>query len=284
MKVLIGLLLAITLVVAACFPCFAQSYVKTGVASVTVEAPSRVGKNQIFVVDVTAHGVWGLAGFQINIEYDRNVLHLESIEEGNFLAAAGGTYWFVDDCDPGNIQGITCVRTANAGVNGSGVLFAMKFKARRRGTSPIKLAHVLVADPTGRVMNPLLQSCVVRVTDHPAWDVNQDGVTNVLDLILICVSFGKSVDGDPSPNPDVNRDGIVSVLDLILAAQHFLETNSAAPPRFATRSGISALREALAMIDGDTVEEGKARSVISTVLAKISKTKLTRWAVIRSAR
>lgn len=280
MKVLIAMLL-VTLI--PCL-CFAQSYVETGVASITVEAPQRVSKNEIFIVDVTAHGVWGLAGFQMDITYDRNVLHLESIEEGTFLAAAGGTYWFIDDTDAGNIQGITCVRVGTSGVNGSGVLFAMKFKARRRGTSPITLADVLVADPTGRVMNPVLQSCIVRVTDFPNWDVNQDGRTNVLDLIVICVSFGRQITGDPDPNPDVNRDGRVSVLDLIIVAQHFLETTSQAPPRLATRSGISALREGLALILGDTVEERKARAVITAVLAKTSATKLTTWAVIRSAR
>ena len=48
-------------------------------------------------------------------------------------------------------------------------------------------------------------------------DVNNDGLVNVLDLILIASSFGQS----GQSNADVNRDGTVSILDLVLAAGMF---------------------------------------------------------------
>ena len=55
-------------------------------------------------------------------------------------------------------------------------------------------------------------------------DVNNDGSVNVLDLILIASSFGRSGQN----NADVNRDGVVSILDLILVAGMF-EGAAAAP-------------------------------------------------------
>ncbi|MCE2393261.1 T9SS type A sorting domain-containing protein [Candidatus Poribacteria bacterium] len=55
-------------------------------------------------------------------------------------------------------------------------------------------------------------------------DVNNDGVVNVLDLILIASNFGQSRQNDA----DVNRDGVVSILDLVLAAGMF-EEEAAAP-------------------------------------------------------
>ena len=55
-------------------------------------------------------------------------------------------------------------------------------------------------------------------------DVNNDGLVNVLDLILIASSFGQS----GQSNADVNRDGVVSILDLILVAGMF-DSAAAAP-------------------------------------------------------
>ena len=54
-------------------------------------------------------------------------------------------------------------------------------------------------------------------------DVNNDGLVNILDLILIASSFGKSGQNEA----DVNGDGIVSILDLVLAAGTFEEAAAA---------------------------------------------------------
>ena len=55
-------------------------------------------------------------------------------------------------------------------------------------------------------------------------DVNNDGLVNILDLILIASSFGQSGQNDA----DVNGDRVVSILDLVLAAGMF-EEPAAAP-------------------------------------------------------
>ena len=49
-----------------------------------------------------------------------------------------------------------------------------------------------------------------------SWDVNADGVVNVLDLTFIASHFGED-------SPDLNGDGIVNILDLVLVAQHIGE-------------------------------------------------------------
>ena len=55
-------------------------------------------------------------------------------------------------------------------------------------------------------------------------DVNNDGIVNVLDLILIAASLGQS----GQSNADVNGDEVVNILDLVLAAGMF-EGAAAAP-------------------------------------------------------
>ena len=61
------------------------------------------------------------------------------------------------------------------------------------------------------------------------WDINDDGIVDIQDLVLISNSFGEA----PLvyPKVDVNKDGIVNILDLLLVAAHFGESNnSEAPP------------------------------------------------------
>ena len=58
------------------------------------------------------------------------------------------------------------------------------------------------------------------------WDINNDGVVNIQDLVLVSSNFG--VDAPKHPKVDVNNDGRVNILDLILVAAHFGESSDAA--------------------------------------------------------
>ena len=54
-----------------------------------------------------------------------------------------------------------------------------------------------------------------------SWDVNCDGLVNVLDLIKIANALGSKLGEAPwNPNADAKEDGIVNVLDLIVVANH----------------------------------------------------------------
>ena len=52
-------------------------------------------------------------------------------------------------------------------------------------------------------VNPLLE------------DVNNDGVVNILDLVIVANALGQLVDRNSDQNPDVNRDGVTNILDLV---------------------------------------------------------------------
>jgi hypothetical protein len=55
---------------------------------------------------------------------------------------------------------------------------------------------------------------------YSAWDANEDGVVNVLDMILIAQDLGET--GPPGwIREDVNDSGVISVLDLIIVGQHW---------------------------------------------------------------
>ena len=55
-------------------------------------------------------------------------------------------------------------------------------------------------------------------------DVNGDGITNILDLVIVAQVFGEY-----NANADVNGDGIVSILDLVLVASGIGNDDMAAP-------------------------------------------------------
>ena len=55
------------------------------------------------------------------------------------------------------------------------------------------------------------------------WDLNADGIVNILDLVAVANQFGESGD---DLSGDVNMDGIVNILDLVAVANYFGETQA----------------------------------------------------------
>lgn len=82
------------------------------------------------------------------------------------------------------------------------------------------------AADTDYTVNPIGKKFTVKI---PAWDVNRDGRTDILDLIIVGQDFGKAT--STNARTDVNRDGKRNIADLVLVAQHLGELSgvSAAP-------------------------------------------------------
>ena len=110
---------------------------------------------------------------------------------------------------------------------------------RGRGTFSGFFGFAQDADYT---VNPSGKKIVIEI---PAYDVNRDGITNILDLILVGQDFGKTK--PTNARSDVNGDKKVNISDLILVADHLGEL-----------SGIAAAPAALALhnsgLDAATIE------------------------------
>ena len=61
------------------------------------------------------------------------------------------------------------------------------------------------------------------------WDINNDGIIDIQDLILVANSFGTKP--PRHPRADVNQDGNVDIIDLLFLASHFGESTDAAAPQ-----------------------------------------------------
>ena len=55
------------------------------------------------------------------------------------------------------------------------------------------------------------------------WDVNDDGIVNIQDLVLVANEFGESGE---NLKGDLNGDGTVNIQDLVIVASHFGEGTS----------------------------------------------------------
>ena len=66
------------------------------------------------------------------------------------------------------------------------------------------------------------------------WDVNNDGVVDVQDLLLVANSF--EADTLEYPKVDINKDGNVDIIDLLFVASHLGESSAAGAPESVSMS------------------------------------------------
>ena len=59
-------------------------------------------------------------------------------------------------------------------------------------------------------------------------DINNDGIVDIRDLLLVSNNFG--ADDPTHPKVDVNNDGQVNIIDLLLVVAHFGESSNSAAP------------------------------------------------------
>ena len=100
-----------------------------------------------------------------------------------------------------------------------GTLLTITFEVVKIKTSMLSLTEVVLASASGVSLPVTTQDAEIVEPPRPAWDVNKDGVINILDLTLVASHFGETGDIDA----DVNGDGVVNILDLTLVASHFGE-------------------------------------------------------------
>lgn len=116
-------------------------------------------------------------------------------------------------------------------VSGNGLLASLSFKV----LAPIRSTMISIDYEEARVRKTqysrvepvavepfdLTLPATVSIRGIPRWDVNQDTVIDIADLVIVGRDFGSK----PPINPatDVNEDGMVNIIDLVLIGKHFGE-------------------------------------------------------------
>ena len=85
-----------------------------------------------------------MAGWQFDIAFDPAALEAIDVSEGDFLKSDGGSTFFhggsIDNA-AGKITGLSAARLSAEGVNGTGTLLQVRFKAKRGGETELTLEN-----------------------------------------------------------------------------------------------------------------------------------------------
>ena len=193
----------------------------------------RVGDT--FTVHLKTENIDDLAGWQTDILFNKAVLRALSVTEGDLLRQGGGNTYFgrgTINNTAGKITGIRVVQLDRGDMDRQGTLLSVRFTAIGNGESRLAVENFQVGSRRAEKIHAIPPELAIMVggsaTTAPAWDVNGDGTTNILDMVLISRDFGKPA--SRNSQADVNGDGAINILDLVVVAQHLGESTAAAAP------------------------------------------------------
>ena len=194
----------------------------------------QISVGETFTLRLHAEKVSDFAGWQGDLTFDKAVLKANRVTEGSFLKQNGGRTFFQKGTinnQLGEIIGVKTARLSEGGVNGEGMLLSVSFTAKATGKTRLRLRNFQAGTRTGEAIPTTPPELVIVVEGRvarPAWDVNEDGVTDAGDLLLVTIALGQK----PLENPrtDVNGDGVVDGKDAALVAEHLGEGDAPAAP------------------------------------------------------
>lgn len=199
--------------------------------------------DNIFTLQLKATDVSDLAGWQSDIHFDPAILKANSVREGNLLKQNSGRTHFrrgTIDNTAGRINGVSSTRLTQGGVDEEGTLLSVTFTIKDAGETQVTLHGFAAGTSTGETITANPTGIFVGMKKieptYPPYDVNEDGIVNVLDVFMVASAFGHV--NPENPRVDVNGDGVVDKHDLIIVAQHLDEetTPQAAPSAFVNTS------------------------------------------------
>ncbi|MDQ1318010.1 MAG: type sorting protein, partial [Candidatus Poribacteria bacterium] len=181
-------------------------------------ANKSVIKGNIVVVDLVAKDVSSLGSFSFDVNFDPTILNAINVSQVSFAnwrprpkEIGESDIWLpiVIDNNKGKVT-ISASKTRDVGVTGTGVLATITFETIGIGESSIDFQNVSLENILGETIAFALLDAKLAVVDFDLFDVNKDGVVDILDFIST----------RPDDKADVNGDGIVDILDVVALINH----------------------------------------------------------------
>jgi hypothetical protein len=189
-------------------------------ATIKVDVPTGTYyPNAIFNVTITCIPVRPIKGWELQVNYNKDVLQVQSVTEGNFFSpyptffSAG-----IINNTVGYVKNLYDL-SVGAGLmkNVTGSFITIKFKAINSGFSNITLTKVGITNATSYIPRNITNSSV-RI--YSIYDMNLDANVNIMDLLDVANHYGETgVIG--WIKEDIDDSGFVNVFDLVLIATHW---------------------------------------------------------------
>ncbi len=208
------------------------------------DIPVRV--EDMFTLHLNIADVTNLSGWLCDIVFDPTALEAVEVIEGDFLNESNVSTFFLKstiDNAAGKITDIGAVRLSKNGVSDTGKLLSVTFVAKKLGDTQVAITD-LYAGSSDLIAIPMHTPEIVITVEERVflpWDVNQDGMVNILDLMQVAQYLGE--DASVNPQSDVNEDGTIGIFDLIIVAQHISDSTASAPGQIANGNNDSAIAD-----------------------------------------
>lgn len=189
---------------------------------VSINAPTTGHAGNDFSIDVVVSPGTNIAGGQFNLSYNPSLVTFNGITEGNLFKQNGAlTYFMQGQTGYGTINNVAAVILgAGQSVSTSGIMATVHFTAISSGVCTFTLTNVIVGDTNGQSV-PIIVNNGQTTVNVPSWDVNNDGVVNLQDVLQVLSHFGE-IGSSGWIRDDVNTDGVVNILDIVIVGQHWL--------------------------------------------------------------
>ena len=185
------------------------------VVSIVPASLESPGVGEQFSISVDIANAQNVAGYQVSLQFDSEALQYISWEQGTYLLGDIFTVPAIIGTDE-----ITLASTVQTAADAAqGALLTITFEVVAVKASTLSLSEVILSSRIGTALLVTTEDGEIVEPATPRWDVNKDGVINILDLTLVAANFGQT--GDIPA--DVNGDNVVNILDLTLVASHFGE-------------------------------------------------------------
>ncbi len=171
---------------------------------VSPSAPS-IPAGQSFSINIIIEPDRPIAGAQLNLKFNSSLIVVDSVEEGNLFKQNGSDTIF----NPGNIdntaglvshvwENVLSTPGAPKNVSTPGVFAIVNVTTYRAGVSNLSLIDlppigIMAADSSGNPVPANVTNATIEIIKYPRYDVNQDGVVDIRDLIIVSLHFGESV-------------------------------------------------------------------------------------------
>ena len=211
-------------------------------------APSvrRVNLGDEFAIDVFVESVIDLQGFGFDLRWTNpDVLTFVTVTKfRNIFAESGIGHQPTEPPDQinGIYKNISAAKTGTSGITGSGIMLGASFRAKAAGLSRIQLENLILVDSNQEQISCEVQEFKVLVEElvRP-WDVNVDGVVNIVDLSTVVRYLNQPIPTDLDVYPDVNGDSVIDFDDLVLVGAHFGESYQTDGTRAAPQAAVEFL-------------------------------------------
>lgn len=170
---------------------------------------ARVG--DIFRLNIVFAESLLLSEWSLEIAYTPKIIDTLNVNPGRAYFSCHETS-FSTEIDHTGLIGIEAEVAQGCANKARQPVVSILFEAKSPGTVEFSLLNVVMLDPLGEPLSNInVQSHQIVV--RPSYDLNRDGLVNILDLVLVSQNFGQA-----HPQADVNGDGTVNILDLVAVA------------------------------------------------------------------